>query len=69
MPKDYSPSDLVSYDLHYGRDTIKEEVYQAFKDMADEVSKLNMRIYGNSSYRNYDLQKEIYDEHLESYGL
>lgn len=68
LPQDYQPPNLISYDFEYGRDLIREDVYDYFKNMADDVRKQGMRIYANSSFRNYRLQNELYDEYNTSYG-
>lgn len=68
LKEDYEPPNLMSYDFEYGRDLIREDVYVHFKQMADDVKKQGMRIYANSSFRNYRLQNELYVEYNNSYG-
>lgn len=67
---DYVPSDLedVRNWYAYGTNEIREEVYDSFLDMFYDAKEEGLTLIITSGYRNYDVQKELYEEYQEMYG-
>ncbi len=70
LPSKYAPDDIVKMSnlYAYPNNSIRSEVYEAFKEMSKAAKEENITLIVNSSYRSYDEQKEIYDEYESSRG-
>lgn len=70
LPEKYAPDDIVnmSNQYSYPGNSIRKEVYEAFKEMADDAKKDKITLIVNSSYRDYKTQKEIYDDYADKNG-
>lgn len=69
LEDDYEPDNLVPIDRDYGIDLIDQEVYQQYVKMFNDMKDMGLNIYGNSPYRNYQLQNEVFEEQSDRYGL
>ncbi len=65
LPEDYEPDDLVYVEDAYGRGRLREKVYEAFKELADDAYELGYDLRVVSSYRSYDYQYGLYHRYLE----
>lgn len=71
LSEDYVPNDLVnvSNKYYYGSNhKIREVAYDAFKNMWEEAHNAGIYLIINSSYRDYQEQKEVYDDYKNSQG-
>ena len=70
LPEKYAPDDIVSMSSQYSYpgNSIRKDVYEAFKKMADEAKEEKISLIVNSSYRDYESQKEIYDDYADKNG-
>lgn len=73
LDKDYEPTDLVTIKQdhswgEYGSQKIREEVYNAFKDMWASAKEQDIHLMINSSYRPYTDQERVYNNYKETYG-
>lgn len=73
LDKDYEPTDLVTIKQDHswgevGSQKIREEVYDAFKDMWNSAKESNIHLMINSSYRPYNDQERVYNNYKDAYG-
>ncbi len=70
LPEKYAPDDIVNMSSQYAypNNSIRKDVYEAFKEMADSAKKDGITLIVNSSYRDYGTQKEIYDDYADKNG-
>ncbi|MBR2708467.1 MAG: M15 family metallopeptidase [Bacilli bacterium] len=70
LPEKYAPDDIVNMSSQYSYpgNSIRKEVYEAFKEMADRAKEDKITLIVNSSYRDYATQKEIYDDYADKNG-
>ena len=71
LPEKYAPDDVVEMSnwYSYPGNSIRKEVYDAFKTMFNAAKEEGLTLIVNSSYRTYEVQKEIYDDYEDSRGL
>ncbi len=70
LPDKYAPDDVVVMtNLYaYPNNSIRKDVYDAFKEMAKAAKEENITLIVNSSYRTYESQKRIYSEYEDKKG-
>jgi len=71
LPDDYVPENLTVIDSDYATDdkqSATKEVVDAFIKMADDMKLENLYIIANSSYRDIQSQKDIYESYEKKYG-
>ena len=70
LPEKYAPSDVVEMSnwYSYPGNSIRKEVYDAFREMFNAAKEENLTLIVNSSYRTYEVQKEIYDDYESNRG-
>ena len=70
LPENYAPDDIteMSNQYAYPNNSIRTEVYEAFKEMSKKAKESNITLIVNSSYRPYEDQKEIYDDYADNNG-
>lgn len=70
LPSKYAPDDIVEMSNWYAYpgNSIRKDVYSAFKEMSAAAKESNITLVVNSSYRDYESQKEIYTEYEDSKG-
>ena len=73
ISKDYVPDDLVDMEDGYannmfGVKEIRKETYEHFKKMVDAAKKEDIIFYAESAYRDYDYQKTLYNDYVETNG-
>ena len=70
LPEKYEPDDIVNMSSQYSYpgNSIRKDVYEAFKEMADSAKNDKITLIVNSSYRDYKSQKEIYDDYADKNG-
>lgn len=73
ISKDYVPDDLVDMEDGYannmfGVKEIRKETYEQFKKMVDAAKKEDIIFYAESAYRDYDYQKTLYNDYVETNG-
>lgn len=70
LSDNYTPDDLenVSNWYAYGTNQIREEVYDHFLDMFYDAKEEGLTLIITSGYRDYDVQKELYEEYQGIYG-
>ena len=70
LPDKYAPDDIeqMSSAYAYSNNSIRKDVYEAFKEMSKAAKGDGHTIIVNSSYRSYDEQKEIYDDYRDKNG-
>lgn len=70
LPDKYAPDDIVEISSQYAYpgNSIKAEVYEAFKEMSKASKQDNITLIINSSYRSYEEQKQIYDDYSDKNG-
>lgn len=70
LPEKYAPDDVVSMSSQYSYpgNSIRKEVYEAFKEMSMSAKNEKITLIVNSSYRDYKTQKEIYDDYADKNG-
>ena len=70
LPDQYSPDDIVDIPTTYAFEgnQIREEVYEAFKEMADAAAEDGITLIVNSGYRTYEYQKELYEQYESANG-
>lgn len=64
LDEDYEPDDLVEIEGYYGIGSVREEVYEAFKDMADDAYEDGYEMSVCSAYRSYSYQDGLYNKYL-----
>lgn len=70
LPEKYAPDDIVEMSNWYAYpgNSIRKDVYAAFKEMSEAAKEDGYTLIVNSSYRSYDEQKEIYDDYDNNRG-
>ncbi len=70
LPKQYAPDNVVDIPATYSfaGNQIKEEVFNAFKEMADAAKNDGITLIVNSGYRTYEYQKGLYDQYALENG-
>lgn len=70
LSSDYNPDDLeeVRNWYCYGENEIRSEVYDNFIDMFYDAKEEGLTLIITSGYRDYKLQKELYEEYQIDYG-
>ena len=70
LSEKYAPSDVVEMSnwYSYPGNSIRKEVYDAFREMFNAAKEENLTLIVNSSYRTYEVQKEIYDDYESNRG-
>ena len=71
LKNDFVPNDIVNLDINYSyqNNRVTKECNDAYVEMAKAAKKDNIILLGNSSYRTYDRQEEIYKEFYYSKGI
>ena len=71
LSNDYAPEDLSSISLNYAYSghQVREEVNNAYLNMARMAKEDGITLLVNSSYRDYETQDEIYKEFYMSEGI
>ncbi len=66
----YEAPDVVKMGLQYAFDnnSIRSDVYLAFKEMVNDAKAEGLTILANSSYRKYDYQETVYNNYKASRG-
>lgn len=70
LPEKYAPSDVVEMSnwYSYPGNSIRKDVYNAFIEMFNTAKEEGLTLIVNSSYRTYEVQKEIYDDYESNRG-
>lgn len=71
LSKDYNPDDLVEVSSVYSFGSgqkLRQEAFDAFKDMFNDAKKKDLTLIINSSYRTYENQEETYNYYYERNG-
>lgn len=70
LPDKYAPDDIVTMSnlYAYPNNSIRKDVYEAFKEMSKAAKEEKITLIVNSSYRNYESQKRIYEEYADKKG-
>lgn len=70
LPENYAPDDIVEMSNWYAypNNSIRQEVYDAFKEMSAAAQEDGYTLIVNSSYRTSDEQKEIYADYEDNRG-
>ncbi len=70
LPDKYAPDDIVSMSNQYAypNNSIRSDVYEAFKKMSKKAKEDGITLIVNSSYRDYASQKKIYEEYEDKRG-
>ena len=70
LPDKYAPDDIVDMTSQYAypNNKIRKEVYEAFKEMSKKAKEDNITLIVNSSYRDYETQKQIYEDYSDKNG-
>lgn len=70
LPDKYAPDDIIpmSNQYAYPNNSIRNEVYEAFKEMSKDAKEQNITLIVNSSYRDYETQKQIYEDYKDKNG-
>lgn len=66
LPADYEPDDLVDIDPSYGKGSLREEVYEAYRELYREAREKGYDLQVVSAYRSYDYQDGLYKKYLRS---
>lgn len=71
LPEKYAPDDVVTMSNQYAypNNSIRKDVYEAFKEMSKEAKEEGITLIVNSSYRTYEEQKELYDDYSDKKGI
>jgi len=71
LPDKYAPDDIVSMSSQYAYpdNSIRGEVYDAFKEMCKAANADGITLIVNSSYRDFESQKEIYEDYKDKNGI
>ncbi len=69
LDKDFAFDDLVDVSIQhcYGKQKVREEVYDKFKQMFNDAKKENLTIIINSSYRTYDYQENLWNNYARTH--
>ena len=70
LNEDYNPEDIVEISSKYAYDDnhMRQSAYDAFKNMWSAAMDNNIQFIINSSYRDFNSQKEIYEDYKSWYG-
>ena len=70
LDENYIPDDIMKISLSYAYEgnSINSIVYNAFKELSEDAKKEGYTIVINSSYRDYNSQKEIWESRKNLYG-
>lgn len=70
LNENYEPKDIVSLDGKYTKynGKLNKDAYEAFKKMADDISKEEMMIKVTTGYRDYNFQATLYNNYVEADG-
>lgn len=70
LPDKYAPDDVVEMSncYAYPGNSIRKDVYTAFKEMSAKAKEDGINLIVNSSYRDYEAQKKIYEEYEDKKG-
>ncbi|NLL02361.1 MAG: M15 family metallopeptidase [Mollicutes bacterium] len=70
LDENYTPEDIIKISLTYAYEgnSIDSVVYNAFKELTEDAKKEGHTIVINSSYRDYNSQKEIWESRKDLYG-
>lgn len=70
LDENYIPDDIMKISLSYAYEgnSINSTVYNAFKELSEDAKKEGYTIVINSSYRDYNSQKEIWESRKNLYG-
>lgn len=70
LPEKYKPDNIVNVPSSYafGTNQIKQEVLDAFIEMADDAKKDNITLIINSGYRTYEFQQKLYNNFEKTNG-
>lgn len=70
LNEDYNPDDIVKISnmYAYANNSIKEEVYTAYKKMWNAAKKEDLTLIVTSSYRSYDTQDNLWETRANKYG-
>lgn len=70
LSEDYNPNDIVKISNMYAYDgnSIKAEVYTAYKKMWNAAKKEDLTLIVTSSYRSYDTQDTLWESRANKYG-
>lgn len=70
LDEDYEPEDLVYMESPYSYKGgyVRQEVYNAFKDMVNDAYKEDINLYSVSPYRSYQTQKGLYELYASGDG-
>lgn len=72
--RSYEPKDLVEMEddysnNYYGKNKLRKEAYEHFKELVDDAKKAGFTIFADNTYRDYDEQNIIFNnyayEHTE----
>ena len=71
LPEKYAPDDIVTMNNQYAypNNSIRKDVYEAFKEMSKSAKEEDITLIVNSSYRTYDEQKKLYDDYADKKGI
>ena len=67
--EEYIPDDLITLPSEYvcqSDNSLREEAYNAYIEMADAAREEDMYFYVSTSYRSYDFQTALYNKYLET---
>lgn len=67
----FVPANLEEIDLNYsiGKKLLRKEAKDAFQNLCYDAKRLGFNIKAESTYRNYDYQKMLYQSYVTKYGL
>lgn len=71
LPEKYAPDDVVTMNNQYAypNNSIRKDVYDAFKEMSKSAKEEGITLIVNSSYRTYNAQKDLYDDYADKKGI
>ena len=70
LPDDYIPNDLEFINLKYSNEgkKLRHIARVAFENLSEEASKLGYTIIAVSAFRDYDYQKQLYNQYVLDKG-
>jgi D-alanyl-D-alanine carboxypeptidase len=72
LSEDYVPKNLVSLSSDYAADgsyKVVDVVKEAFEGMCADMKSIGLTVKAVSAYRNYDTQKDLYDNYVKRDGV
>lgn len=71
LDENYEPSDLTKVNSKYasGTQKLRKEAQIKFEEMAENMTKENLKIYAGSTYRSFTYQKGLYDRYVKKDGF